>query len=174
MKFRALILQLLLGLGLLIPAQMAMSRALPEFRVKAAFIYNFIAFTEWPDTVGTILNLCIHGENSFGKEIDALQGRQANNRKIVIQKHVEIENLHNCQIVFISNVAANNLPEIIEHINNNPILTLADSEGAAQQGVAINMDIKHDKIIFEANLAAARRNGLNISSKLLHLATKVY
>lgn len=174
MKFKACILRLLLGLGLLIHTPMVMSDAQPEFRVKAAFIYNFIAFTEWPNTTGSTLNLCIYGQSPLDKEIDALHGRFANNQEIITQKHIEIDDLHDCQIVFIATTAIDDLPQVIDHLQGKPTLIIADSKGAAHQGAAINMSIKNDKIIFDANLGAARQRGLKISSKLLGLAHKVY
>lgn len=174
MKFKACILRLLLSLGLLMHTPMVMSEALPEFRVKAAFIYNFIAFSEWPDTVGNTLNLCIHGQSPLDKEIDALHGRFANNREIVTQKQIEIKNLQDCQVIFIATTAIGNLPQIVDHLQGSPTLIIADSKGAAHLGATINMSIKNDKIIFDANLEAAHQSGLKISSKLLGLAHKVY
>jgi len=155
-------------------APMVMSEALPEFRVKTAFIYNFIAFTEWPETVGNTLNLCIHGQSPLDKEIDALHGRFTNNREIVTQKQREIKRLQDCQILFIATAAISNLPQIVDHLQSSPTLIIADSKDAVLQGATINMSIKNDKILFDVNFEAARQSGLKISSKLLGLAYKVY
>lgn len=163
----------LLCLTLFLP--FARSEAIFEYRVKAAFIYNFIAFTEWPEqTNDTTLNLCIYGQTPLRKEIKQLQGKKVNNRQISTHKDVEIDNLNSCHIIFIAASAINRLPIILEKLEGKPVLTIADSPGAAQQGIAINMSVANKKIVFEANLAAAQQVGLTISSKLLRLATEVH
>ena len=164
----------LINLCFLLYIPVAVSEALPEFRVKAAFVYNFIAFTEWPDTVGTTLSLCMYGQSPLNEEIDLLQGRRVKERQIITRKEVGIEDLKNCQIVFIPNAAINNLPDILNTLSNEPILTIADIKDASSQGIAISMSAVKNKIRFEANLKAAQLAGLDISSKLLRLATKVY
>ncbi len=174
MKLKVCILRLLLSLGLLMHTPMAMGEALPEYRLKAAFIYNFIAFTEWPDTVGNTLNFCIHGQSPLDKEIDALNGRFANDREIVTQKQIEIKRLQECQVIFIATTAIGNLPQIVDYLQGSPTLIIADSKNAIRQGAALNMSIKKEKIVFDANIEAARLSGLKMSSKLLSLAHKVY
>ena len=57
-------------LGLLTYAPAAKSDDLPEYRLKAAFLYNFAAFTEWPADVGSTLNLCVYGQDPFGEDLD--------------------------------------------------------------------------------------------------------
>ncbi len=174
MKLKVCILRLLLSLGLLMHTPMAVGEALPEFRLKAAFIYNFIAFTEWPDTIGNTINLCIHGHSPLDKEIDALNGRFANDQEIFTQKQIEIKRLQECQVIFIATTAIGNLPHIVDHLQASPTLIITDSKNAIRQGATINMSVKNEKIIFDANLEAARLSGLKLSSKLLGLAHKVF
>ncbi len=145
-----------------------------EYQVKAAFIYNFIAFTHWPDSADKNMVLCIYGENDFLEEINKLQGKLVDNRQIKVEHIFNHQELKACQIIFFPESVNNNLSSILEEIQNEPILTLADSENAASQGVMINMDLVNNKIVFDINLEAARKSKLNISSKLLQLAAKVY
>jgi len=161
-------------MSLLLNTTYARADALPEFRLKAAFIYNFIAYTEWPNGIGSDINLCVYGENSFGHEISALDGRNVNDHLIKIQNKNHIEDLLDCQVIFIADSVIENLPSILGSLDTKPILTIADSKNAANEGVALNMGIAKNKIIFEANLKAARRAGLTLSARLLRLATKVY
>ncbi len=167
-------LQVLLSLCFLFYTSVAMSEPSLELRVKAAFVYNFIAFTKWPDTVGTTLSLCMYGQSPLNEEIDLLQGRRVKERQITTRKQVGIEGFENCDIVFIPNSAIGNLREILHALHNQPILTIADIQHASSQGVAISMSTVKNKVRFEANLKTAQLAGLNISSKLLRLATKVY
>jgi YfiR/HmsC-like len=161
----------LLGLLLLVPA--ASADDLGEYRLKAAFLYNFALFTEWPAEVGSTLNLCIHGRDPFGAEIDALQGKPVGTRSITVQRKGGGESLDTCQIVFIAPASIGALPRVLEAVRGGPVLTVADTAGSTRQGVALNMSVAQNKISFEANLAAARGAGLNLSSKLLRLATEV-
>lgn len=159
--------------GLLLPAMPAGADELPEYRLKAAFIYNFALFTEWPAEVGSTLNVCVHGQDPFGPEIDALQGKAVGGRSIAVQRRPAGASLDGCQIVFIAPSAIGTLPRVLDSVRGHPVLTVADSAGAARHGVALNLAVNQDRVSFEANLQAARGAGLGLSSKLLHLATEV-
>jgi hypothetical protein len=161
-------------LGLLSFTACARAQLPSEYRLKAAFLYNFALFTEWPAEVGPTLNLCIQGQDPFGEEIDALQGKAVAGRSIALQRKTGGDSLKGCQIVFVPAQALARLPHMLDELGDQPILTVADSPGAARQGVALNMTLTQNKITFEANLQAARTGRLKLSSKLLRLATEVY
>lgn len=160
-------------LALLCLALAARADELPEYRLKAAFVYNFALFTEWPADVGGTLNLCISGTDPFGQEIDALQGKAVGGRSIAVQRKGAGESLASCQIVFVATGAIGTLPRVLEGLRGRPVLTVADSPGAARDGVALNLAVDQSKVSFQANLQAARGAGLNLSAKLLRLATEV-
>ena len=164
---------LLLGLGAFGSVPAARSGELPEYRLKAAFVYNFIAFTDWPAAAGNTLNLCIYGLDPFGKEIDPLNGRVLGARTLVVQRSPTLGSLRGCQIVFVADSAMDELPRLLASLRGQPVLSVADSPGAVRQGVILNMNLAHGRVSFEANLGAARTAGLNLSSKLLRLATEV-
>ena len=146
---------------------------LPEYRLKAAFLYNFALFTEWPADIGSTLRLCVFGPDPFGAELDGLQGKAVGERSIALQRKTGLDGLKGCQIVFVAPAAAGQLPRVLEALEGQAVLTVADSAGAARQGVALNMAVSQNKVSFEANLTAARAAKLNLSSKLLRLATEV-
>lgn len=98
----------------------ARAQDLPEYRLKAAFVYNFILFTEFPAEVGTTLNLCIHGPDPFGKEIDGLHGKAAGARSIAVQRKGARESLKGCQVVFFADAAAETLPRLVESVHASP------------------------------------------------------
>ena len=154
-------------------AAQATADTLAEYRIKAGFLFNFIAFTEWPAEVGRNLNLCVYGSDPFGAELDKLQGRVVGQRTLVTTRVSSVDELGDCQIVFITRPMIDNVFRVLDTVSGNPVLTVADSPGAMRQGVALNMGTKQGKVTFEASLAAARGNGLNLSSKLLRLATEV-
>ncbi len=144
-----------------------------ELALKVAFVYNFALFTEWPAEVASTLNLCILGQDSFGRVIDELQGKAVGGRSLSVQRKAVGESMKNCQITFISASAITHLPRVLEDARNHPMLTIADSPGAARQGVALNLTLNRNKISFEANLLAASAGQVKLSSKLLRLATEV-
>ena len=151
----------------------ASSQDVPEYRVKAAFLYNFAAFTEWPADVGNTLNLCIYGPDPFADEIDSLKGKTANARKIEVSRKNSLEALKGCQIVFIPASAAGQAARVTDTLRGVPALLIAETPGALKQGAMLNMNLVQGRVTFEANLVAARSARLALSSKLLRLATEV-
>lgn len=143
-----------------------------ERALKTAFIYNFTLFTEWPAHVGNTLTLCVRGPDPFDAAIDVLEGKTVAARTLTVQRR-GTGSLGGCQVVFVSAAAINTLPRVLEELRGKPVLTIADSPGAARLGVTLNLSVNQNKITFEANLQAARAAQLSLSSKLLRLATEV-
>lgn len=158
---------------LFLTASQALADELPEYRLKAAFLYNFALFTEWPADVGDTLTLCIVGRDPFGPDIDELQGKPVGQRSITLQRKGMGDSLKSCQMVFIATSAIANLPRVLDELRERAVLTVADSPGAARQGVALNMAVMQNRVTFEANLQATRAARISLSSKLLRLATEV-
>lgn len=168
-----LLVALLVGLGLPASESIAQADNTLEYQVKAAFIYNFLVFTQWPESEQTI-HLCHYGEDYFGNELDKLQNKSVHRRAIKVVRIREPDQLTQCQAVFFSRSTGGNLTNILDGLEDAPILTLADSPNAISKGVIINMNLVDGKIVFEINLGIARKSGLDLSSKLLQLAIKVY
>jgi hypothetical protein len=145
-----------------------------EKELKVAFLYNFALFTDWPPEVGGSLVFCLLGADALSREVDALQGRVVQGRATVVQRKVPGESLKNCQVLFIGAQAIGGLAGVLEELRDRPVLTVADSVGATRQGVALNMLVERNKVSFEANLQPVRLARLQLSSKLLRLATRVY
>lgn len=173
-RIRRWLLVFLLMLAQLFASPVTHADEMLEYQVKAAFIYNFIAFTQWPGDTSPTINLCLYGEDYFGNEIDKLQNKMVDARPIKVIRVSNSNQLPQCQAVFFSKSVNNNLAYLINSLENYPILTLADTPNAISRGIIINMNLVNEKIVFEINLAIARKSGLDISSKLLQLAAKVH
>ena len=145
-----------------------------EYQLKAAYLVNFVSFTEWPAGLGDSLNLCIYGPDPFGIDIDSFEGQNINNRRVEISRLTTAEQLDACNIVFISDEVISNMRRVLDRTENKPVLTVSDSPGAAAAGVSLNMIMDQNRITFEVNLAAINRSNLAISFQLLRLAKKVY
>lgn len=146
---------------------------LPEYRLKAEYLYRFAQFTEWPDEVGNTLNLCVHGADPFGAALGALQGKMVERRMIVVIRDVDADALNSCQIIYVSPSAAADVPRVLERLQGRPVLIVADTPGAARLGATLNMAVVNSHVTFEANMQAARNARINLSSRLLRLATEV-
>ncbi len=148
-----------------------------EYLLKAAFLYKFINFVDWPEELfkqSEYFNLCILGKNPFGDAIFVFDERQVRNRTLKIKLIRSVSEVKDCRILYISPSRKKQIDRIIKKVSTAPVLTVADLKGFAKKGVIINLIRVSNRIRFEINLAYARRAGLRISSKLLRLAVKVY
>jgi hypothetical protein len=144
------------------------------YKVKAAFLYNFTKFVEWPANAfkdaGDPVTLCILGSDPFGDALDSIKDKTVGGRKFAVRKSLNPESLKGCHIIFVSESERENLPAILIAVRNQHALTVGDMPGFAESGGVINLFIFENKIRFEINVDAAQRTGLTISSQLLKLA----
>lgn len=144
-----------------------------EYRIKAAFLVNFASFTTWPETSAETLSLCVYGDDPFGAHLDAVAGRKVGQRSLRVVRASSVDALDGCEMVFVSRAMIGNLGRVLDRIARRPVLIVADSPGAVDNGVMLNMDSGAGRISFSANLAAARDHGLTLSARLLNLASEV-
>ncbi len=162
---------LLLGVVAL-PAQTTVPK---EYQVKAAFLFNFAQFVEWPPEVfpekETALVIGVLGDDPFkGFLAEMVRGEKAGNRPLRIEYYRRVEELKQCHILFISNSESNRLEQILARLKNRSILTVGEADGFAANGGMIRFVAAGTKIRFRINNEAARAVRLTISSKLLRLA----
>lgn len=144
-----------------------------EAELKAAFIYSFAKFTEWPDASDEI-RLCLLDEHALNSAAEALDGKPLGGRRLKVRRLTSTQEATGCQILFLSESQRDNLPRLIKLLQGVPTLTVTDAEGLAEQGVMIELSRQDDRIVFEVNITAARRARLDISAKLLRLARRVH
>jgi hypothetical protein len=147
-----------------------------EYQVKAAFLYNFGKFVEWPanDFASTNAPLIIgvYGEDPFGNDIaEVVQGRNINGHPVVT-RDVSLSELKNCQILFIARSKQKSMNEILRALDGAGVLTVTENMDPAEPGFMINFVLENDRIRFEIDNTAAEKVGLKLSSKLLMLAIK--
>ncbi|MGZ5579051.1 MAG: YfiR family protein [Methylobacter sp.] len=146
-----------------------------EDEVKAAFVYNFAKFVEWPkDGIHGQINLCILGESPLGfSALKAIDGRTAQDKQLVTKLLNKPDDLNGCQIVFIAASEQNKMAQLLKLAHRQHALTVGDVDGFSKGG-AIGLVKTDEKIRFEINLLAAKEAGLTVSSRLLSLALTVY
>jgi hypothetical protein len=147
-------------------------------QVKAAFLFNFVKFVEWPPGTFTsdqaAIILGFSERDPLAESLGALQGKVVQGRRLELRRYRGPEDLRSCQIFFASASEKSRLPQILSSLQNSPVLTVTDEvDNFAKLGAIINLIVVEDKIRFEISLINARRSGLKISSQLLKLAITV-
>jgi len=162
------------GLGL---ASSAWSGEFDEYAIKAAYLYNFAKFVEWPtaafasDTAP--LMICIAGENPFGDALTTLSNKLVENHTVVVRHLPAATGLDKCHIVFIGRAEQSHFKSILAKLAPFPVLTVSDIDDFAQDGGMIGLVEAEQRIRFNINLAVTRQANLKLSSQLLKLATIV-
>ncbi|MBN1787952.1 MAG: YfiR family protein [Sedimentisphaerales bacterium] len=183
--FSALLLSLLLGL------QVKADAPSREYQVKAAFLYNFIMFVDWPQEKevdeNTPITIGIIGDDPFSNAFDPIRSKQAGSREIVIKRFKGLEELKtsgelakttdalkDCHLLFICRSEKKVVSEIVDIIKDSNVLVIGDMDGFLELGGgAINFVLQEEKVRFEVDLGAAKSAKLKIRSQLLKLAKRI-
>lgn len=165
-----------------------------EFRIKAAFLYNFIKFIDWPeekmpDNDEPII-IGIVESKGFIKAFDPIKNKKVKGKKIILRQFDKLgeldENkdqsqwmhkiaaLKKCHILFFchfTNKETQN--QIIKDLSGFSVLTVGHAEGFIESGGNINFIKEGQKVRFEINLKTSKQNELKIKSRFLKLAKRV-
>ena len=149
-----------------------------EYQIKAAFLFNFAKFVEWPPgklgEARSRIAVCVLGKDPFGPVLDqALQGKTIDGRPVLVRRSPSISDCKDCHIVFISSSEKERLAEILPALTSASALTVSEVPRFAERGGMINFTIDDNKIRLEINAGSAAGAGIRISSKLLNLARVV-
>ena len=156
----------------LAPGLRAQNASQREYEIKAAYLYNFIKYVDWP-SYGDTISIGVLGYDPFGTALAPLNGKVVKGRRLVIKHLDSVREAQQCQIIFVSSSEKQRLQEIFESLRSARVLTVGETQGFADGGGIINFIEENNKVRFEINADAARRTGLNISSELLKLARLV-
>lgn len=154
------------------------AQAAAEYDVKAAFLYNFAKFVEWPpdafDSPGSPMTLCIVGKDPFGDVLDTLvRGETLQGRPLIVHRTRDLLEVRDCHVVFLSRTEQARQDEVLATVRGAGILTVGEGDSFLREGGIIRFVLEANRVRFEVNLDAAERNGLKLSSKLLRLARSV-
>jgi hypothetical protein len=167
----------MLALVLALPAPAQADRA-AEIQIKAAFLYKFGAFVEWPPaafegpegpfTIGVL------GADALAGELEQITaGRTVHGRRVAVRTLRRGESLAGLHVLFVGQLEGARLAEILQGARGQALLVVTESEGALSQGSMINFVAVEDKVRFDVALPQAERGQLRISSRLLTVARKV-
>ena len=172
------VLRMLVIVALSLTSARAQSPTADEYQVKAAFLYNFAKFVEWPPdsfaTASAPIRICILGRNPFGRNLSEItEGKTINGRKVLVDQVADLQQARTCTILFVSSSEKGQLKRVFEGLQGAAALTVGDSKTFIEQGGMVNFVLENDRVQFEVNRRAAEMAGIKISSKLLNVAKRV-
>lgn len=156
----------------------AQGGASSEYQVKAAFLYHFAQFVEWPPEAfkdaDSPVTYCTVGDDPFQGALDSsLNGKALGARRFRVWHLKQAEQAEGCHVLFIGGRDKKSIPSTLASVEGKATLTVGETDGFAQDGGMIGFCLEDNKIRFEINLGAAQRAKLKISARLLALARKV-
>ena len=168
---RMLSLFLLLGAALQLYAQ-SPGPAFDEYQVKAAFLYNFAKFVEWPR--GSFANptdpivICIVGSNPFGSTLeDMVRGKKIGERAFVVRRLPDTQQAKSCQILFIGAGEWKRVRALLDALKGAAVLTVGETDDFTSSGGVIAFQLQGPRVRIQISLESAEQAKLRISSKLL-------
>ena len=154
------------------------ARAATEAQVKAAFIYNFARFVEWPPqsfaSDDAPLTIGVMGGSPIADTLDQItKGKTIGGRRLAIKRLGSGDSPDGCHILFIGASEKARTGAILEKLRDSSVVTVGETGGFMRSGGVIGFVIENSKVAFEINAGAAKRKRLKISSQLLKLAKNV-
>lgn len=162
-----------------VPAQtLAAENGSLEYAVKAAYLYKFGNFVEWPasafENSSSAVNLCVAGDDPFGDTLDkAVEGQHIGDRLIRVRRLKTVTRDSGCQILYVGGSDSERVAQMLNAVRGTSVLTVTDAADTSPSQSVIGFVIKDDHVRFNIDAHAAAINGLTISSKLLGLALYV-
>ncbi len=171
-------------LGTLVCGEPRRSAAKPireaaEYKVKAAYLYNFLMFVTWQETASKTLSICIIGDDPFRDYFSEVEGKpvKATDRHLVINRMHSGKTISDCivrcHVLFISASEQERFADMVKKLDHAPVLTVSDAEGFLESGGMIRLLSQGGKLRWEINQTAVKRSGLKVSSLLYQSALRV-
>jgi hypothetical protein len=177
-RWQAAVLSLLLPLALLLGGWSGATHAqaaVPEYQLKAAVIFNFAVFAEWPAAAlpaAGPLTLCAYHGNALLAALQALADKSINGHRLDVRALAAGSAARNCHLLVLDRQDRERWPQLHRELiaAGASVLTVADDRQIGADGAMLALLMEDKRIVFDANLAALRAAGLTLSSKLLRLA----
>jgi hypothetical protein len=163
---------LLVTVALCIAQGFGSAQQVEEYELKAAFLYKFASFVEWPGGLseGPVC-IGIIGDDPFGAVLDrAISGKAVSGRRFVVKRFRFGQDTEACQILFVSSSEKKRMRAALNRVPTLGTLTVGEMPGFCENGGIINFETANNMVRFEINLEAAERAQLKISSKLINVA----
>lgn len=162
-------------LGAMTPSATAAPNGPQEYQVKAVFLFNFTQFIGWPPATPTEARtpivIGILGDDPFGSYLDdTVRGEKVGDRPLIVRRFRHLEDVDDCQILFISRSEAVHFEQIAAQLKDRSILTVSDADQSGKRGGIVRFVTEKDRVKLHISVNSAKDAGLTISSKLLRVA----
>lgn len=149
-----------------------------EDRVKAAFLYKFCNYIEWPDTAFSNANapliIAVVGADAIAHELEQVTvGRDIKGRSIKIESYTPDRLPQQAHLLFVSRKASTRHPDWLKTYKKKPVMLVTDSPNGLDLGSGINFLIDGDRVRFDISLTTVKAQQLRIGSPLLSVARQV-
>lgn len=169
--------KILLAIGLCVLSGSSVAQDVDPWRLRAAFLYNFSQFIEWPaDAFANPVapfNICILGQNRFGTALQPLEKRNVRGHPIAILNPQRPAESRNCHILYAADAHASGGKPWPALLGKAPVLTVIDSEDARNVSAGIGFVEQGSKLRWVINLGILRQQNLKVSAKLIEIAVAV-
>lgn len=168
-------------IALLLSAPIAAAQSIesaPEHSIKAAYLYNFASYVDWPpaalDSPDAPFAIGVLGDEQIAAElVPLMRGRQVHGRPIAVRQVQSGDELAGLHVLFIGRESAPALARLLDDARDNSVLVVTEWDGALEAGSAINFRLVDQRVRFEVSVDAADAGGLAISSRMLAVAERV-
>ena len=176
--FRSWLITLVIGLLVMLGRELGYSQTISEDQVKAAYLYNFAKFVEWPsDTFPDVtapIRLCLLSDPTIGSELSQIvKDKRISGRSIVVVPIQTGEQGRSCQILFINSAQNWQVEHLLKVLQGASVLTVGETTGFVERGGIVNFVLQDDQVHFQVNHKAATQSRLRMSARLLSVAKLV-
>ena len=149
-----------------------------EYLVKAAFIYNFVKFIEWPDgkaiSQQSNIDICVFGDSPMSGAGSVFKAASTPKLTLSLVKENDLKNIPaHCHVVFVSRSESGRMGEVLAALKGKPVLTVADMDDFAEHGGMIGFVMSDNKVKVAVNKKAVTSTGMRVDAQLLEIALKV-
>jgi hypothetical protein len=163
---------------LLVPLRARAQEPSLERQVKAAFLYKFAGYVEWPANAfpahDSPVTIGVYGDEALARDLTELvKGRTSGGRPVAIVRLKAVDPLPDVRVLFVARSQTEDLSEIAEAARGKPVLIVAEDEFAIGNGAMINFVLSNGRVRFEVDLLAVSHGSIALSSRLLAVAQQV-
>ena len=156
-------------------AELAVSK---EYQIKAAFLYNFTKFVEWPaekfEGTNAPIVIGVLGKNPFGAVLaETVKDRKVNGRGIVVKQIDSVSEVKGLHVLFVTTAEVSRFEGLGDALREGSVLGVNESEAFLKAGGTLMFALENDKVRFDIDMNSAERAKLKVSAQLQKLARSV-
>lgn len=146
----------------------------PEYDMKAAYLYNFAVLTTWPKPEQASIKMCVLGRDNFRGQLEQLTQKTKSGLQFSLNYLADLNAVASCQLLFIDKSESIDATLLTSKLEGLSVLTVTDNPALFDAGVMLGLFLDNKRLVFDVNHEQAKKAGLTMSSKLLRVARKVF